>query len=230
LRASGIDLRDLGIETSAMHSRSPAELKAERSAERAGEPFLVVGAAVRSLPEEGRLTLGREPACDLCFDDHEVSRLHCELEHVSGQWVLGDNGLSRNGTFLNGERLLGARALRDGDTIRIGSTVITYRAPGERTDRETRPAAESQLAESLTPTQRGVLVALCRPYRDGSPFAIPASNLQIADEVALSVPRVKAHLHDLYERLGVEDLPHNAKRAKLVEVAFQTGAVSVREL
>jgi hypothetical protein len=41
---------------------------------------------------------------------------------------------------------------------------------------------------------------------------------------------VKAHLHDLYERLGVEDLPHNAKRAKLVEVAFQTGAVSVREL
>ena len=140
--------------------------------------------------------------------------------------MLGDNGLSRNGTFLNGERLLGARALRDGDTIRVGATVITYRAPGERTDRETRPAAESQLAESLTPMQRSVLISLCRPYRDGSPFAIPASNLQIADEVALSVPRVKAHLHDLYERLGVEDLPHNAKRAKLVEVAFQTGVVS----
>jgi predicted component of type VI protein secretion system len=213
-----------------MHSRTPAELKAELAAERAGAPFLVVGAEVHELPETGRLTLGREPACDFCFDDHEVSRLHCELEHVGGQWVLGDNGLSRNGTFLNGERLLGARSLRDGDTIRIGATQLTYRAPGERTDRDTRPAAASQVAESLTPTQRAVLIALCRPFRDGSPFAIPASNRQIAEEVALSVPRVKAHLHDLYERLGVEDLPHNAKRAKLVEVAFQTGAVTIRQL
>ena len=75
-----------------------------------------------------------------------------------------------------------------------------------------------------------MLVALCRPFRDGSPFATPASNLEIAAEVMLSVPRVKAHLHDLFERLGVGDLPHNAKRAKLVEVAFQTGAVSAREL
>jgi hypothetical protein len=213
-----------------MHSRTPTELKAELDAERAGGPFLVVGAEVRALPEDGRLTLGREPACDLCFDDHEISRLHCELEFVGGHWVLADHGLSRNGTFLNGERVHGERALHDGDTIRIGATVVTYRAPGERTDRETRPAAESQLAGSLTPTQRAVLVALCRPYREGSPFAIPASNQAIADEVALSVPRVKAHLHDLYERLGVEDLPHNAKRAKLVEVAFQTGAVSAHEL
>jgi predicted component of type VI protein secretion system len=213
-----------------MHSRTPAELQAELAAEREGDPFLVVGAEVRELPQAGRLTLGREPACDLCFDDHEVSRLHCELEHVGGQWVLNDNGVSRNGTFLNGERLLGARALRDGDTIRMGATTLTYRAPGERTDRETRPAAESQIAESLTPTQRAVLIALCRPFRSGSPFAIPASNQDIADEVALSVPRVKAHLHDLYERLGVEDLPHNAKRAKLVEVAFQTGAVTIRQL
>jgi pSer/pThr/pTyr-binding forkhead associated (FHA) protein len=143
---------------------------------------------------------------------------------------LGDHGLSRNGTFVNGERLHGERALHDGDTIRLGTTRLTYRIPGERTDRETRPAAGAQVAEALTPTQRAVLIALCRPYREGSPFAIPSSNQEIADEVALSVPRVKAHLHDLYGRLGVEDLPHNAKRAKLVEVAFQTGAVSAREL
>ena len=213
-----------------MHSRTPTELKAELDAERAGGPFLVVGAEVRALPDEGRLTLGREPACDLCFDDHEISRLHCELEFVGGQWVLADHGLSRNGTFLNGERVHGERALHDGDTVRLGATVVTYRAPGERSDRETRPAGDSHVAETLTPTQRGVLLALCRPYRDGSPFAIPASNQAIADEVALSVPRVKAHLHDLYERLGVEDLPHNAKRAKLVEVAFQTGSVTAREL
>ena len=75
-----------------------------------------------------------------------------------------------------------------------------------------------------------MLVALCRPFKDGSPYATPASNQEIADAVMLSVPRVKAHLRDLFERLGVQDLPHNAKRAKLVEVALQTGAVTTREL
>jgi len=218
-----------------MHLRTPTELKAELDAEQAGTPFLVFrvgeGQVVRTLPDEGRLTLGREEACDFSFaDDHEVSRLHCELERVGGHWVLGDHGLSRNGTFVNGERLHGERALHDGDTIRLGTTRLTYRIPGERTDRETRPAADARVAAALTRTQRAVLIALCRPYREGSPFAIPSSNQEIADEVALSVPRVKAHLHDLYERLGVEDLPHNAKRTKLVEVAFQTGVVSAREL
>ena len=218
-----------------MHLRTPTELKAELDAEQAGTPFLVFrvgeGQVVRTLPDEGRLTLGREEACDFSFaDDHEVSRLHCELERVGGHWVLGDHGLSRNGTFVNGERLHGERALHDGDTIRLGTTQLTYRAPGERTDRETRPAAESQVAEALTPTQRAVLIALCRPYREGSPFAIPSSNQEIADEVALSVPRVKAHLHDLYELrpLGVVGQVLDAE--PLVEVAFQTGVVSAREL
>jgi DNA-binding NarL/FixJ family response regulator len=125
---------------------------------------------------------------------------------------------------------LARRVALVGRTVRIGATYLTFRAPGEVSDRVTRAAAGTLVAEGLTPTQRAVLLALCRPYREGSPFATPASNQTIADEVALSVPRVKAHLHDLFGRLGVDDLPHNAKRAKLVEVAFQTGAVSAREL
>jgi hypothetical protein len=177
------------------------------------------------------LTVGRDAGCDLVLaGDEEVSRLHAELELVGSHWVLADHGLSRNGTFLNGERLLGERPLRDGDTIRFGATQVRFHAPGERGGNSTRPAAGAPAAESLTPTQRAVLVALCRPYRDGSPFATPASNQDIADEVHLSIPRVKAHLHDLFERLEVGDLPHNAKRAKLVELAFHTGAVSPRDL
>jgi hypothetical protein len=37
-------------------------------------------------------------------------------------------------------------------------------------------------------------------------------------------------MHDLFERLGVQHLPQNAKRVKLVEAAIQTGAVNPREL
>ena len=89
------------------------------------------------------LTLGRERPATSTSTIHDVSRLHCELERVGGHWVLAVHGLSRNGTFLNGERMHGERALRDGDTVRIGATRLTFRAPGERSDRVTRPAADA---------------------------------------------------------------------------------------
>ena len=209
---------------------SPADLKAQIEAERAGAPFLVWRDDAQRLLTlgDGRLTIGRDADCDVALADDEVSRLHAELERVGAHWVLADHGLSTNGTFLNGERVHGEKALHDGDTIRVGSTQLLYRAPAELPVPRTRQAADAP--PPLTPTQRAVLVALCRPYKDGSPYATPASNQAIADAVMLSVPRVKAHLRDLFERLGVEDLPHNAKRAKLVEVALQTGAVNAREL
>jgi pSer/pThr/pTyr-binding forkhead associated (FHA) protein len=211
-------------------SRTPAELKAQIEAERAGAPFLVwrEGAQRILTLEAGRLTIGRDAGCDVALADDEVSRLHAELERVGAHWVVADHGLSTNGTFLNGERLHGEKALHDGDTIRVGSTQLVFHAPAELPAPRTRPAADAP--PPLTPTQRAVLVALCRPYKDGSPYATPASNQEIADTVMLSVPRVKAHLRDLFERLGVEDLPQNAKRVKLVEVAIQTGAVDAREL
>ena len=98
-----------------------------------------------------------------------------------------------------------------------------------------RDAGGAQVTRPTCPRTAGSRSDATRPATScsrtrGQPFATPASNQQIADEVSPSVPRVKAHLHDLIERLGVGELPHNAKRAKLVEVAFQTGAVSVREL
>ena len=97
-----------------MHRSTPAELKAQLEAERAGTPFLVLrrdeAQVIHPLPPGGRLTMGREIACDLSFaSDAEVSRLHAELERVGGHWVLADHGLSTNGTFLNGERLIGER-------------------------------------------------------------------------------------------------------------------------
>lgn len=221
------------------HGASPAELQAQLAAERSGGAFLVWRGPegdqrLLALPEAGGVAVGRDPACDVALgEDEEVSRLHAELERVGPEWVLADHGLSRNGSFLNGERVLGERPLRDGDTLRFGATQVLFRDPARREARPTRPAAGMggiPIGEALSPTQRAVLIALCRPFRDGSPFAVPASNQQIADEVSLSVARVKAHLRDLFERLGVGDLPHNAKRARLVELAFQTGAVAPREL
>jgi DNA-binding NarL/FixJ family response regulator len=71
---------------------------------------------------------------------------------------------------------------------------------------------------------------LCRPFRDAGAFASPASNQQIAEELFVSTEAVKTHMRALFRRLGVEDLPQNRKRARLVELAFQHGLVSPHDL
>jgi hypothetical protein len=75
----------------------------------------------------------------------------------------------------------------------------------------------------LTDTQNRILASLCRPLADGSRFATPATNQEIADEVFLSVDAVKAHLRTLYRKFGIEDLPHNQKRARLTELVLEGG-------
>ena len=75
----------------------------------------------------------------------------------------------------------------------------------------------------LTDTQLGILAALCRPLAAGNHFATPATNQEIAAEVFLSVDAVKGHLRTLYRKFGIEDLPHNQKRARLVELAIEGG-------
>lgn len=176
-----------------------------------------------------RLTIGRAEGCDLHLGwDHEVSRLHAQLEHIGTDWVLGDDGLSRNGTYVNGERLTGRHRLRDGDVVLVGGTTIAYRANRTSPSLDTEIAQNTVTISSLSPTQRQVITALCRPYMSGSPYATPATNQQIADEIYLSVDSVKNHLRTLFGKFGVEDLPQNQKRARLVELAFRSGLVSER--
>jgi pSer/pThr/pTyr-binding forkhead associated (FHA) protein len=218
------------------HAASAAELQKRLGAERAGVAFLVYrdGADEQQLlsltPERERLTVGRASASDLWLSwDSEVSRVHAELERMGDDWTLLDDGLSANGTYLNGERLRGRRRLCDGDELRFGRTLVVFRTP-PGTESGVTQLATDQLQVRLSDTQRQVLVALCRPFADGASFATPPTNQQIASEVFLSVDAVKSHLRALFGKFAVEDLPQNQKRAKLVELAFQQGVVSERDL
>jgi hypothetical protein len=216
----------------ALHRSTPAELKARLEAERRGTPFLLYfdGAGHQVLHELAKpITVGRGAECDVPLGwDREVSRLHAQLEHVGGQWVLVDDGLSRNGSFVNGERVVGRRVLRDGDRLVFGETPVVYRAPATAGASSTIGVTTSPAAVNLTPTQKQILVALCRPVRD-SAFATPLTNKEIADEVSLSVDAVKAHLRTLFERFGLEELPQNQKRARLAALALLQGIVTQRD-
>ncbi|MEV0946315.1 FHA domain-containing protein [Rhodococcus sp. NPDC049939] len=182
-------------------------------------------------PTATRVTIGRSPGSDLLLtEDDEVSRLHAVLECVGSHWTILDDGLSRNGTFVNGERLSGRRRLHQGDNIRIGGTKIRYLEFGGTLDEATRVGTKIPEVRSLTDTQRAILTALCRPYKHGAAFANPASNQQIAQELFLSVDAIKTHLRALFAKFGVGDLPQNQKRASLAERAMRSGIINERDL
>lgn len=218
-------------------AQSAPELKAQIEAERLGRPFLVHRDAAGEQriiaigAEVSALWIGRSAAADLHLEwDTEVSSLHAQLEMARDECTLVDEGLSRNGSYVNGERVSGRRHLRDGDTLRFGQTLVLYRKPGEAGAESTVLSSDALTAAGVSPGQKRVLVALCRPFKEGAAFATPATNQEIADELHLSVDAVKTHLRALFEKFGVEALPQNQKRVALVQRALQTGLVSEREL
>jgi pSer/pThr/pTyr-binding forkhead associated (FHA) protein len=213
----------------ALRQVTPVELAERLAAERRGTPFLLYlddrrrQRIVELGPDADSISIGREAANEVPLTwDSAVSRTHAVLQRIGGAWTLLDDGLSRNGSFVNGQRVHGRRRLEDGDAITIGGTllVIVAGGAGGRTTATTRTGAPPE----LSPAQRRVLAALCRPTLDG-PFSPPASNREIADELVLGLETVKTHMHALFELFEIADLPQNRKRAELVRLAFERGAV-----
>ena len=69
--------------------------------------------------------LGRHPNNTIQLLDTVVSKEHCIVERRGVFTVLRDLG-SMNGTFINGERISGERALRHGDVVRLGNTTLMF--------------------------------------------------------------------------------------------------------
>jgi pSer/pThr/pTyr-binding forkhead associated (FHA) protein len=182
-----------------------------------------VSAALRRWTLTGTvLTIGRAPSCDVVLaDDPLVSRVHARLERTGGRWTVVDDGLSRNGTWVDGTRVAGRRALHDRDTVRVGGTVLVFCAPDERDEPHTLVGEPLPSADALTTAQRAVVAALCRPLARGG--AVPATNAQIAAELHLSLDAVKTHLRGVAHRWGIDHLPQNEKRARTAQLAVQLG-------
>jgi pSer/pThr/pTyr-binding forkhead associated (FHA) protein len=213
---------------------TPVELQAVIHAERRDAPFLVYRDAEGRLQTEalsGEFTVGRNTEAGLCIHwDDQVSGLHAELKQLGGELTLVDDGLSRNGSYVNGERVHGRRRLRDGDRLQFGRTVVVVRRPTDGEHRATAAAIHAvPAAVDLSVRQREVLAALCRPLRGDNAFAAPASNRQIAEELFLSVPAVKLHLRALFDKFGIGELAQNEKRLALVGRARASGLMPDRD-
>jgi two-component system, NtrC family, response regulator GlrR len=87
-----------------------------------------------------RTAIGSHPSNDLVLQDRTVSRFHCEI-------LLGPSGPtavdldSRNGTLVDGVRVKEAW-LRDGSTLRIGHSVLSFGIGRERVALELHPGTQ----------------------------------------------------------------------------------------
>jgi pSer/pThr/pTyr-binding forkhead associated (FHA) protein len=83
--------------------------------------------AGRSIRAKGsKLAIGRAPDCHLRPDSDRISRHHCVLLIEEGRVVVRDLG-SRNGTFVNGEKIEGDRALENADRLTVGRLELEVR-------------------------------------------------------------------------------------------------------
>jgi len=89
--------------------------------------------------------LGRHVECDIhdiFADQTGVSRFHAHLEFVGGRYYLEDKG-SRNGTFLNGQRLCARTPLRNGDRLVIAGVELVFFEQADSADPEVTATSSS---------------------------------------------------------------------------------------
>lgn len=179
-----------------------------------------------------RVTVGKSSNNVVSLDhDSTVSRVHAVLEKLGYAWSVRDVG-SRNGTYINGEKISTERVLRSGDELRVGKSKLVFwevRDADEMTVGEaTVSVAPTQPPPRLTPRELEVLVVLCRPLVSGDPFPEAVSVRQMAQELFVTEAAIKQHLQNLYDKFAVA--PEGERRVRLANEAIRRGAVTLKML
>ena len=174
-----------------------------------------------------KVTVGKDVSNDVVIEsDTTVSRLHAVLERFSSGWCLRDLG-SRNGTFVNGERIFGERVLRPvRDPGRQDEARLPHRCRGPRFDRDggSDACAVAHRAGTRCPARR------CAGHCSrGSLFTEAASVRDIAVELVVTEAAVRQHLLRLYAKFDVPE-GGERRRVQLANEAITRGAVTVADL
>jgi hypothetical protein len=106
----------LGFGNAARLARTGNRVVVVRSDDQAGMTFRVKDATV----------LGRSSEADVELSDPYASEFHLRLVATEGKLTVHDLG-STNGTYVNGRRITTPTALRRGDAVQVGKTVMEVR-------------------------------------------------------------------------------------------------------
>lgn len=121
------------------------------------------------LPRQSTL-VGRGEECDIVLDGETVSRHHCKITRSGSRFLIQDS--SRNGTFVNGERIEQAQ-LKHGDQIRVGRNVmiVSLSSPSGTSalvTRQTTPLENSGAVALPHIVVRGLEEGVTQPFNDSS--------------------------------------------------------------
>lgn len=128
LRGDVYGARVLATDRRSASPRSEQRAKA-RAVRRGPSHLAVVDGSMRGITvplADAGVLIGRNPECALVLSDDFASGRHARVYARDGQWFIDDLG-STNGTFVGGERIGERVPLREGDHIRIGTTVLEVR-------------------------------------------------------------------------------------------------------
>ncbi|MCA9650696.1 MAG: FHA domain-containing protein [Myxococcales bacterium] len=138
----------------------------------------------------GSLLVGRDETAEIRLDVSGVSRKHARLTVEAGTQVrLTDLG-SRNGTFVNAQRIESV-PLREGDELRFGPAVLRLRFIGRDAPPPPAPAPSRPPELSVREFEVACLVA------EG------LTNAEVGKRLFISPATVGRHLSNVYERLGI---------------------------
>jgi pSer/pThr/pTyr-binding forkhead associated (FHA) protein len=141
------------------------------------------GEKLRFLISQGEVEIGKASHNHIVVSDPTVSNAHAVLMVRDGGYTIVDLG-SRNGTFVNGDRLgPQARTLRHGDTIQLGQTVLTFRNSGETAENVTATLSPTALEEVR---RRAEAMAASEMGRSASASSLPpgGASAEAADDEA----------------------------------------------
>ncbi len=133
----------------------------------------------------GDFVIGRSSECSLAVDDPLVSRRHALLR-VAGDTVIAEDLGSRNGILVNGERVVGARALDHLDTLHVGAQELVLVEVGQRERDPRRTGVMFACPNCTLPVPPGD--AVCGHC--GSPIALDATTHATLDVTQVGHPRL----------------------------------------
>jgi DNA-binding CsgD family transcriptional regulator len=166
-----------------------------------GEPIVTVVAGparTRWLAiDREEIVIGRGLEAELSIPDEGLSRAHAKLLRIDPRVVNLIDLESKNGTFVNGQRIE-AVVLRRGDQIQLGPDTVLHfdHAPiaGEDATRaRVDPQVRARILAQLTPRELEVATLVVAGL----------GNARVAKRLAISVRTVESHLDRIYDKLDV---------------------------
>ncbi|MBV9746136.1 MAG: FHA domain-containing protein [Acidobacteriia bacterium] len=134
--------------------------------------------------------IGRGEGCGILLDSRAVSRLHALVQrHQEGEYYLVDLG-SRNGSFLNGQRVSLPVPLRDRDRLVFAEQELVFRNPTEIRDRGTDPRASGRNLPTEALATQSLATIVVVDIRDFTPLTRSISEALLSQTIGTWFLRV----------------------------------------